>query len=425
VARTTKGRVIQEPRQKGGVVFAIRLQVAGQRQYIRLGRSSDGWDERQAEAALRHALADIERGLWKPSRPEPVPEIVEEQTFHEFSSAWFEAHKGEWREATRLDYQWQLTDHLLPFFRHHLLTQITVAEVDRYRTTKANQVKDRLSNTSINKTITRLGQILEDAVEYGIIENNPAKGKRRRLKVSRRPPAWLDSAEHIEALLSAAGELDREARADQRVPRRAILSTLVFSGLRIGELIELHWRDVNLADAKITVRTSKTDAGVRRIDILPVLADVLGTHKAGVPARPEERVFPTLAGGALNPSNVRIRILAKAVKRANERLEKVGATPLPGGLRTHDLRHTFASVLVALGTDAGTVMDQIGHTDPAFTLRVYRHPMREESKAALRALVEGLIVAAEPAIGVENSGNSGSSATFDASDEAARTAQGQ
>jgi integrase len=57
---------------------------------------------------------------------------------------------------------------------------------------------------------------------------------------------------HIEALLDAAGELDRDARADQRVPRRAILSTLVFSGLRIGELIELRWRDVNLADGKIT-----------------------------------------------------------------------------------------------------------------------------------------------------------------------------
>jgi integrase len=66
-----------------------------------------------------------------------------------------------------------------------------------------------LSVTSINKTITRLGQILEVAVEYGLIAANPAKGRRRRLKAHKTAPVWLDRAEHIEALLNAAGELDR------------------------------------------------------------------------------------------------------------------------------------------------------------------------------------------------------------------------
>jgi integrase len=91
----------------------------------------------------------------------------------------------------------------------------------------------------------------------------------------------------------------------------------------------------------------------------------------------------------MNPSNVRNRILAKAVARANERLGKAEATPLPDKLTPHKLRHTFASVLVALGVDPGAVMDQLGHTDPAFTLRVYRHGMRRdpESKARLRELV--------------------------------------
>ncbi len=58
-------------------------------------------------------------------------------------------------------------------------------------------------------------------------------------------------------------------------------------------------------------------------------------------------------------------------------------------LTPHKLRHTFASLLVALGVDPGSVMDQLGHTDPAFTLRVYRHGMRRDdaSKLALRELV--------------------------------------
>src|SRR5205823_10366930 len=125
----------------------------------------------------------------------------------------------------------------------------TVAEVDRYRTEKvresarliqaqkswraqmkmAEELEDRarrrelmrklvrerpprpLSPGSINKTLVTLSQIMEVAVEYGLIERNQAKGKRRRLKAPKPPPVWLDRPEHIAALLDAAGELDRNA----------------------------------------------------------------------------------------------------------------------------------------------------------------------------------------------------------------------
>lgn len=100
-------------------------------------------------------------------------------------------------------------------------------------------------------------------------------------------------------------------------------------------------------------------------------------------------MFPTRDGGPLNQSNVRNRTLALAVKRANERLEAAGSVPLPDGLTPHKLRHTFASLLVALGVDPGAVMDQLGHEDAAFTLRVYRHGMRRdaESREQLARLV--------------------------------------
>jgi hypothetical protein len=53
------------------------------------------------------------------------------------------------------------------------------------------------------------------------------------------------------------------------------------------------------------------------------------------------------------------------------------------------LRHTFASLLVALGVDPGAVMDQLGHADAGFTLRVYRHAMRRTpaARGALQRLV--------------------------------------
>jgi integrase len=65
---------------------------------------------------------------------------------------------------------------------------------------------------------------------------------------------------------------------------------------------------------------------------------------------------------------------------------------LPQGITPHSLQRTFASVLYALGEDPGVVMDEMGHTDPALALRVYRQAMRrgEDEKQALRALVEGL-----------------------------------
>ena len=368
-------------------VYALRFNVQGRRQYVTLGSSKDGWTQARAQDALQDELAKVQLGTWKAPEPEPAPTVESDPTFHDFASDWFNSYRAELRPTTQLDYEWQLSDHLLPFFKGHRLSQITIAEVDRYRAAKVKQ--GRLSATSINKTITRLGQILEVAVEYGLIERNPARGKRRRLKATKPAPVWLDSAEQIAALLDAAGEIDRTARADHQVPRRAILATLTLAGLRIGELIELRWRDVNLADGRLTVRQSKTDAGARHIDLLPALRDELAALRANVKPGSGERVFPTQAGGPMNPSNVRNRILAPAVARANERLEAADATPLPENLTPHKLRHTFASLLVSLGTDPGAVMDQLGHTDPTFTLRVYRHGMRrdEDSRAQLAELV--------------------------------------
>jgi len=388
MARKPTGQVVVRERSRGRV-YGIRFRAYGKREYVTLGSTEDGWTQEKAETELRHVMSDVERGIWTPTDrdPLPAPEQPQDPTFHEFASHWLEANEGAWRPNTRVDYKWQLTNHLLPFFKNHRLSMITIAEVDRYRAAKVRE--GVLSVTSINKTITRLAQILEVAVEYSLIERNPAKGKRRRLKPSKPAPVWLDRAEHISALLDAAGELDGRARKDrQHIERRAILATLVFAGLRIGELCELRWRDVDLSAGRLTVRASKTDAGVRTVDVLPVLDGILRQ----LPRRgPDHRVFGTANGSAHGPSNLRRRVLAPAVEIANGHLEQAGDVPLPEHLTPHKLRHTFASLLVALGVDPGSVMDQLGHTDPSFTLRVYRHGMRRDqaSRLALQELVGG------------------------------------
>ena len=192
-----------------------------------------------------------------------------------------------------------------------------------------------------------------------------------------RSRAYLDSAAQIAALLDAAAELDRDSRADrQHVNRRGQLATLIFAGLRIGEFLALRWGDVDLAGGWITVRQAKTDAGRRKVKIRPVLRDVLLAHKPLDPS-PGAYVFATGQGRRLHSSNVRVRVLSKAVERANERLEEAGEPPLPG-LTPHGLRRTFASLLYGIGEASPVVMAELGHTDPGLAPSIYAQAMRRD-----------------------------------------------
>ncbi len=240
-------------------------------------------------------------------------------------------------------------------------------------------------------TATLLGAILEGAEERGLIDRNPARGKRRRARERAPIRSHLDAAEPIRALLDAAGELDREARADHRhLERRAMLATLMFEGLRISELVALRWRDLDLAGGWLHTG-SKTDAGWRQVKIRSALRDVLLDLRARRSPAQDAFIFATSTGGRMNKANFRSRTLKAAVMRANKNLAQRDLQPLPERITPHSLCRTFCSLLYALGEDPGVVMDEMGHTDPSLALRVYRQSMRrgEDERAQLRALVEG------------------------------------
>jgi integrase len=379
MARRPTGQVIERMRNGRLRVVGIRFSAYGRRPYLSL---PDGTTRKQAEMELENVLADVRRGIWQPPEPEPEVELQPDPTFHEFASEWFEGKRRELRPNTIAAYEWEITHLLLPFFARYRLSEITVAEVDQYRNTMLRE-RDRgrrLSSESINKSLTRLAQILEVALEYELIDRNPAVGKRRRLRVSRPNRSYLDGADQIAALLDAAGRLDAEARADRRgLGRRAILATLVLAGLRIGEALELRWRDVDLATGRLCIGRAKTDAGVREVELLPALRDELVARKAAIGrAAPDALVFSTSEGRPQNASNVRQRVLGRAVKRANEALAEDDLPPLPERLTPHSLRRTFASVLYALGCSPVEVMDQLGHTDPKLALRIYAKSMRRD-----------------------------------------------
>lgn len=376
-------------RKDGRRVYAARFRAYGQRRCVTFGSTAEGWNRKRAEDELENILADVRRGIWTPPRKEPpVEEPRPEPTFHEFASEWFEARRAEWRPNTVADYEWQLTLHLLPFFARHRLSEITVEEVDRYRTLKVRQ--GELSATSINKTLTRLAQILEVAVEYGHVERNTAKGRRRRLRAPAPKRTWLDRADQVESLLDAAGELDRQRRGPR--VRRPLLATLTFAGLRLGEALALRWRDVDLAGGRLRIGNAKTDAGLRAVDLLPALRDELASHKARSPGSTAgDLVFGTSTGARQNPSNVRCRTLTGAVELANATRERAGLPGLPEGLTPHSLRRTFISLLLAIGDEVPYVMQQVGHATPQVTLGIYAKVMfrRDGERERLRGLVHG------------------------------------
>jgi integrase len=347
--------------------------------------------------------------VWKPYEPPSPAAPANMPTFEEFAEEWFERTAPEWRAKTRDHYRWALEKHLLPFFAKDRISAITVKEVDRYRASKVRERKKRedarrkwlakqtgtqgpppqlLSVRSINNTIRVLGTILELAIEYGYIRHNPARGRKRLLRESKPLRSYLQP-EQVAALLRAAGRMDSEAAEEDSERRQPLLAVLALAGLRIGEALDLRWRDVDPSCRWLQVAQSKTDAGIRRVHLTPVLKEMLLEYRTRVRHNgPNDRVFPTKKGKRDNPSNIRTRVLVGAVSHANTKLREAGHQEI-GAITPHSLRRTYISLALAAGADVPYVMEQAGHTDPRMTLGIYAGVIA--SKTDHGAALDGLI----------------------------------
>lgn len=390
MARKRTGSVAENQGKKG-TTYTMRFYFGAERmqETLPVGRS-----RKEAEDELEFRVGQIARGLWTPDEPVVVT-AKRDPRFAEFAESWFYDHEQEWREATRADYRWQLEKHLLPYFGDHRVSQIDIPAVDAYTAFKRRE--GALSGESINKTITRLGQILDVALEHDLIVRNPVRirPRARKVKVERKRAVYLDDATPIIALLDAAGAIDREAREDRRhIPRRAIIATLVFAGLRIDEALSLRWGDVDLANRRLYVADSKTDAGTRYVPLMAPLHDELTAwRKRQGKVAAAGYVFANGEGKKHSDDNLRARMWKVTVSRANAALDKAGHPPLPAGLTFHKLRHTYISVRVALGDDSAEIGQDAGHAPGSGTTqRIYTHVMRRDDGARerLRALVTGV-----------------------------------
>ena len=208
--------------------------------------------------------------------------------------------------------------------------------------------------------------VLDYAVRYQLITANPARQlpARERPRVIRRPACTLTPNE-IGALLAAARE-----------PYRTIFTVAIFAGLRSGEIRGLQWHDIDLANRRLHIRRQaqngrlvppKTSSAVRDVALIDPLPNTLERYRAR---------RPPLSGGSLlfldKGAPLRSPRLCYALRRTAARagLEQSPEDPL---LRFHDLRHTYASILIAARADVAFIARQLGHATPATTLLIYAH----------------------------------------------------
>jgi integrase len=154
----------------------------------------------------------------------------------------------------------------------------------------------------------------------------------------------------------------------------------------------LHWRDVDFGNELIHVRTAldrkrrdvppKTERAVRDVILMPALADALRQHKTKTSFdQPDDYVFTTRTGTPHHAPHIGLRALKPA-------LEKAGLQPV----RWHDLRHTFASLLIAGGANITFVSRQLGHTSSQITLGVYAHLLdRDEQARRTREMLQDML----------------------------------
>jgi integrase len=375
MARPATGQIVPLRRARG-TIYALRFRAYGKRCYITTDAAS--YDE--AETELANVLADVRHGIWREPKAAPIlEEPPDEPISWEVAQEWVDARKREVDTRTVEHWTWALNSHLRHTFGRVRPSQITVALIEGYKAEKLGEEKP-LSNNSINKTLKVLAQVLDYAQDLGYIEgDNPARGRKRRLKATKPTRTWLE-ADEVCDLLNAAGE------------HRALLATLTLAGLRVGTLCALRWRSVDLARGTLRIEDDKTDAGRRAIDLSPDLLDELKKHRVKASTiDPDALVFPTGAGTKRDRSNLLRDVLRPAVERANKKRAKAELPPITAGVTNHTLRRTFASLLYEACASPAYVMAQMGHTSADLAPEVYARKIERKRDTGQRmdALIRG------------------------------------
>jgi len=308
-----------------------------------------GANKREAERVLAERIAAINAGTYRELR---------EATFAQFADKWLTEYARPRLKPSTLDgYERYFERRLIPEFGAYPLTALTAGRIQEW---VDGLLATHLSAKSVSNFLVPLRKMLGDAVKWGYLIHNPCLLVERP-KVRRTEMQALDP-EQIRRLLDAA-----------EPGWRLIYEVAALTGLRQGELLALRWKDIDFRTRRLRVArslwrgqsvTPKSERSARTVDLAPSLVESL---RAARPQGPADEVGPRLVfqnrdGNPVDPRNLVQRHFEPTLKRAG----------LPR-VRFHDLRHSYASLLILANEHPRYIMAQLGHSSIATTLDRYGH----------------------------------------------------
>jgi integrase len=349
--------------------YAIVYYVGGKQKWETIGPS-----RREAERALTARKREVDTGVWREPSSETLASYAERWLAHRDPARVSVGVRTRLSPSTFEGYRLNLRRHVLPRLGDRTLASLRTEDVDRLI---AELEADGKAPGTVRNVIVPLRKLLADAVRQGLIVANPAA--RADLPPAQDFTGKEIPAEHTEVIRQALVELAPldPLRREPDLFFVCLFDIALGTGLRLGELRALRWRDVDRERRLIRVeraysrqelRRPKTDSGIRSVPLFPSVDAAFRELAARAVERghyaPDELVFGSMRGTPLQPSNFRRRIWDPARRLAC----------LDGeGYRFHDLRHTCVSRLVAAGADVKLVQAVAGHANPLITLKRYSH----------------------------------------------------
>lgn len=289
-------------------------------------------------------------------------------TFDQFFEQYLEEHAHvNMRPTTVYCLEGRVRNHVLP-----RIGDMKLQDLKPYHIEKLKNILARETSPFVTfNTMCDVRKILNKAVRWDMIYINPLSRidfpKKPKTEHSILPPAELfDLIDGLEGY------------------PKYVVAIAGFTGMRRSEIFGLQWEDINFDDGTITLerqwhhgaaRPLKTDISRGTIPVCPTLIRMLKEWKlrSGSP----KWVFPSHPNAKpLSPEGFTSKVWPEIRKEFN----------LPADFRFHDLRHTFASILLALGERMENVQNLMRHSNYSTTMNVYRHLLPNQLETALKSL---------------------------------------
>jgi len=351
----------------------------------------------------KHEAEDVLADKLKESRQSPMRPVVDRDiTLDGYADLWLDRIKATVEPRTLASYKQLLRLHVRPTFgetkmrlihRGHVKA-LLAAKMTEEITSEAGITRRRLGKNSMRLIRATLSVLFGDAVEDGLLTVNPALGIKRR---GRKQPDAVNPADQVRPLsheqlavfLTQVKKLVSLETLHRGTGR--LFLTLADAGLRPGEGLALRWQDfdavartlrVERAVSSGQVKVTKTGT-TRTVDLTVRLTEALSEWQARCEAQALAADRDASPWMFFSETNTPLDE-AKVSKRYRMVLQRA---KLPR-FRLYDLRHTFATHLLEAGAPITYVAAQLGHSNPATTLRHYAHWIPRGDKGWIDRLAE-------------------------------------